>query len=347
MRNEPQKKSAACRIAFFGELLMRMSPPGHELTLQSPRFEVHFGGAEANVAASLAILGHDSVMISALPDNVLGRACAGELRRHGVDTKSLRYAPGRMGLYFLSPGAMHRPSEVLYDRANSVFASTPAATYDWPTLLTSAQWLHLSGINLALGQSTAQAAIEAARAARAAGLSVSFDCNYRSKLWGAREGQAPGLLRDMVAEADVMFGNDRDIALMLDQVFPEAHVQERFRSAADAAFAAWPRLCRIAATERHHRNVDDQDIFGMMATRDRVWTTHPHTLTPIVDRIGGGDAFAAGLLHGLFRHMTDEAALEFAIAAACLKHSVPGDVNLLGEADMFSFLAQDGFEVKR
>lgn len=347
MHNEPQKSLASCRIAFFGELLMRLSPPGNELTLQSPRFEVHFGGAEANVAASLAILGHDSVMISALPDNVLGRACAGELRRHGVDTRNLHYVPGRMGLYFLSPGAMHRPSEVLYDRANSVFASTPVATYDWPRLLAGAQWLHLSGINLALGQATAQAALDAVHAARAAGLSVSFDCNYRSKLWGTREPQAPALLRNIVAEADLIFGNDRDITLILGMEFHQTDVRERFQAAANAAFAAWPRLRRIAATERHHRNVDDQDIFGLMATRDHLWTTNGHTLTHIVDRIGGGDAFAAGLLHGLFRQMPEKAALEFAMAATCLKHSVPGDVNLLREADMLSFLSQDGFEVKR
>ncbi|WP_233841064.1 sugar kinase [Dyella sp. 2HG41-7] len=347
MHNEPRKNTPRIRIAFFGELLMRLSPPGNELPFQSPRFDVHFGGAEANVAASLAILGHDSAMISALPDNALGRACAGELHRHGVDTSSLRYTGGRMGIYFLSPGAMHRPSEVLYDRANSVFACTSADSYDWPRLLTGAQWLHLSGINLALGESTAQAALNAVRAARAAGLSVSFDCNYRSKLWGSRSPQAPALIRDVAGQADLIFGNDRDIALMLGLEFTHTNAPERFRAAAEAALDAWPRLRRLAATERHLRNVDDQDIFGMMATRERLWITKPHTLTHIVDRIGGGDAFAAGLLHGLFQQMTDEAALEFAMAAACLKHSVPGDVNLLRESDMLSFLAQDGFEVKR
>jgi 2-dehydro-3-deoxygluconokinase len=347
MHCEPTTNSGRSRIVFFGEMLMRLTPPGNELPMQSPRFDVHFGGAEANVAASLAILGHDSVMISALPDNVLGHACSGELRRHGVDTTRLRYAEGRMGLYFLSPGAMHRPSEVLYDRVDSVFARTPADAYDWPYLLAGAQWLHLSGINLALGETTAQAALAAVHAARAAGISISFDCNYRSKLWGPRAAQAPMLLREVVTEADLIFGSDRDIALILGMDFPYTNTSDRFRAAASAAFAAWPRLRRLAATERHHRNVDDQDIFGLMATHDRMLTTAAHTLTGIVDRIGGGDAFAAGLLHGLFRNMADDDALDFAIAAACLKHSIPGDVNLLREADMLAFLSQNGFEVKR
>ncbi|RDS85277.1 sugar kinase [Dyella psychrodurans] len=347
MRNEPHTTAAHCRIVCFGELLMRLSPPGNELPLQSPRFDARFGGAEANVAASLAILGHDSVMVSALPDNVLGHACAGELRRHGVDTRNLHVAAGRMGLYFLSPGAMHRPSEVLYDRSDSVFARAPASTYDWPRLLAGAQWLHVSGINLALGESTAQAALDAVRAAREAGLSISFDCNYRSKLWGSRVSQAPALLREIVSEADLMFGNDRDVALMLDTDFPAPEAAERFRAAADAAFAQWPRLRRLAATERFHRNVDDQDIAGFLATRERVLTSTTYTLTDIVDRIGGGDAFAAGLLHGLFLNMPEQAALDFAMAATCLKHSIPGDVNTMREADMLAFLTQSGFEVKR
>jgi 2-dehydro-3-deoxygluconokinase len=335
------------RMLFFGELLMRLSPPGHELPLQSPRFDVHFGGAEANVATSLAILGHNCAMISALPDNLLGRACAGQLRRHGVDTQHLHYAPGRMGLYFLSPGAMHRPAEVLYDRADSVFARNSAHAYDWPSLLDGAGWLHLSGINAALGDNTAQAALDAVRAARAAGVSVSFDCNYRDKLWGARATKAPALLRDIASEADLLFGNDRDIAMILGMDFPQASARDRFQAAANVAFGTWPRLQRMAATERMHRNVDDHDITGLLATRDGILTTSAYPLDGIVDRIGAGDAFAAGLLHGLLRSMADADALAFAMAATCLKHSIPGDANLLQEADMLSFLSHGGFEVKR
>ena len=339
--------SHTSRVVFFGELLMRLSPPGQELLLQSPRFDVRFGGAEANVAASLAILGHHSVMVSALPDQAIGHACAGELRRRGVDTSALRFADGRMGLYFLSPGAMHRPSEVIYDRAGSVFAQTTTEAYDWPRLLAGAQWLHLSGINLALCEETAQAALDAVRAAHAAGVRVSFDGNFRSKLWGDRIHQAPTLLREIMGGADLIFGNDRDIALALDIDFPQPRADERFGAAARAAFSTFPRLSRLAATDRQHHNVDDQQLSGLLATREQAFSTASHPLTGVVDRIGGGDAFAAGLLHGLLRGMADQAALDFALAAACLKHSVPGDVNLLREADMQAFLAQGGFEVKR
>lgn len=335
------------RIVCFGELLLRLSPPAPELLLQSPRLDARFGGAEANVAVSLAILGHDSAMVSAVPASALGHAAAGELRRHGVDTSRMHYADGRMGLYFLTPGAMQRPTDVLYDRAGSVFSRTAAASYDWPRLLQGAQWLHLSGINLALNDVTAGAALAAVRAARDAGVRVSFDCNYRSRLWGARATQAPALLRELAGEAELVFGNDRDVALILDTAFVEDDEDARFASAAAAAFDAWPRLRRLVATARLHRNVDDHQLSGLLALRDRVVATAPHALTGIVDRIGGGDAFAAGFLHGLLRGMSDEAALAFAMAATCLKHSIPGDVNLAREADIEAYLAQDGFEVKR
>lgn len=338
---------APARVACFGELLMRLSPPSGELPLQSPRFEVHFGGAEANVAVSLALLGHDSAMISTLPDDMLGRACIGELRRHGVDTSGVRLGEGRVGLYFLAPGAMHRPSQVLYDRAGSAFARSPASAYAWQHLLERVQWLHLSGINLALGTATADASLSIVRAARAAGARISFDCNYRSTLWGARAPQAPELLREVVAEADLLFGDDRDIALILGGEFGQPHANDRFRAAADDAFAAWPRLQYMATTARSHRQADVQELAGLLATPEQLWTTPPRALEGIIDRIGAGDAFAAGLLHGLLKGMGDQAMLDFAAAAACLKHAVPGDANLMREADISALLAPGGYEVRR
>ncbi|EIL96084.1 PfkB family carbohydrate kinase, partial [Rhodanobacter sp. 115] len=165
-------------------------------------------------------------------------------------------------------------------------------------------------------------------AARDAGVRVSFDCNYRSKLWGGRATQAPALLGEILAEAELVFGGERDIALILDKDFASAPADDRFRQVAGAAFAAWPRLQRLASTERRYRSADEQELLGVLALRDRAIATAPHGLPCIVDRIGSGDAFAAGLLHGLLRGMADKAALDFALAAACLKHSVPGDVNL-------------------
>lgn len=334
------------RIVCFGELLMRLTAPERELLLQSPRLNVHFGGAEANVAASLAVLGHDSAVVSTLPDNSIGRACAGELRRLGVDTHGIRYAEGRMGLYFLAVGALHRPSEIVYDRAGSAFARA-ADNYNWPGLLEGADWLHLSGITPAVGADAAGAARAALRTARGLGLRISFDCNYRNKVWGSRAGEAPALLREFAAEADLLFGNDRDIALMLGLPFPQEQAVERFRAAATAAFAAWPQLKYMAATERGHDSVDHQQLAGLLASRNGLHKTRGYVLSGIVDRIGGGDAFAAGLLHGLLRGMDDPMKLEFAVACACLKHSIPGDVNLLREADMLAFLADEGLDVRR
>ncbi|HEX7338301.1 MAG TPA: sugar kinase [Rhodanobacteraceae bacterium] len=347
MSAHPSSTGDRNRIVCFGELLMRLSAPGHERLLQTPQLQTTFGGAEANVAVSLAILGHRAAVVSTLPDNAIGHTCAGELRRHGVDVADICFDDGRMGLYFLSPGAMQRPSEVLYDRAGSAFAMAPADTYDWPRLLADAQWLHVSGITPALGDNTAQAALSAVRAARAVGTRVSFDCNYRGKLWGKQAAQAPRRLCELAAEADLLFGNDRDVALMLGMEFPQADAGERFRAAAKAAFATWPHLQRMATTGRHHHSVDEQDLVGMLADADAVRVTDAHALRGIVDRVGAGDAFAAGLLHGLLQGMDDAAALDFAVAAACLKHSIPGDVNLLGEEAVRAFLAGDGFEVKR
>ena len=253
-----------------------------------------------------------------------------------------------MGMYFLTPGAMQRPAEVIYDRAGSVFACTPPDTYDWERLLDGAQWLHLSGINLALCEGTAEAALAAARTARSLGVRVSFDGNFRSKLWGERAAQAPAWIQRVMAEADLIFGNDRDIALALGETFSQARAEERFLAAACAAFTAFPYLRHLAATERRHTNVDDQQLSGLLATGDRtLFTTTSHAMTGIVDRIGGGDAFAAGLLHGFLRGLPEQASLDFAVAAACLKHSSPGDVNLGREADVQADLQQEGFEVKR
>ncbi len=335
------------RIVCFGELLLRLTAPERELLLQSPRLEARFGGAEANVAASLAVLGHDSAMVSTLPDNAIGRAGVGELRRLGVDTRGIRTAEGRVGLYFLAVGALQRPSEILYDRAGSAFACAAADAYDWPALLDGAHWLHLSGITLAVSADAARAARAAVHAAREHGTRISFDCNYRSKVWGNRADEAPALLRELAAEADLLFGNDRDIALMLGLPFPQQPTIQRFRAAAAAAFAAWPRLRYMAATERGHDSVDHQQLAGLMASRDGLHQTRRYSLNGIVDRIGAGDAFAAGLLHGLLRGMDEAATLDFAVACACLKHSLAGDVNQLREADMLTFLAEEGLDVRR
>jgi 2-dehydro-3-deoxygluconokinase len=351
MSTPQPEPSMSCRIACFGELLLRLSAPGRELLLQTPRFEVHVGGAEANVAVSLARFGHDVRMLGTAPGNALGVAARGELRRHGVDTRGLRAAPGRMGLYFLAAGAGLRPSEVLYDRAGSAFALAAPETYDWPALLAGASWLHVSGVTPALGDNTACAAIDAVQAAAAAGIAVSFDGNFRPTLWAAWDGDPAALLRPLLAGATLAFADHRDIDVVLgpdpdgDASAPHAR---RFAAAAARAFAAFPRLQRIACTARTQDSVDHHALGALMATRDgALLRVEDRALPGIVDRIGGGDAFAAGVLHGIASGWDDEASLRFGHAAACLKHSVPGDFNLVGSDDVLALVQGGRLDVKR
>lgn len=335
-------------LVCYGELLLRLGAPGRQFLLQTPHLEVHVGGAEANVAVSLARFGHDVRMASVIPTNPLGQAALGELRRHGVDVRHVRSGPGRMGLYFLVTGAIHRPSEVLYDRAGSAFALAASNAIDWSACFAGASRLHLSGVTPALGATAAAAAIEAARKARAAGLKVSFDGNFRGKLWQAWNGDAAGLLRQILEQADVVFADHRDMEVVLGQRFGDATSAELFAAAARSAYAAFPHLTHFCSTRRLQRNVDQHTLSAMMVTRDgSLHTTPSYEVGPIVDRIGGGDAFAAGVLHGLHSGMNDADSLHFGLGAACLKHSVAGDFNLVGSDDVHAFVGSGMLDVRR
>jgi 2-dehydro-3-deoxygluconokinase len=322
-------------IVCFGEVLLRLSAPGAELLLQSPHLNVCIGGAEANVAVSLATLGHDAIVFTALPDNALGQAARNELRRYGVDTSRVAFTPGRMGLYFLSPGAGGRAAEVIYDRAASAFADTDHAKTNWSEALKGAGWLHVSGVTAALGANVAEAAIGAVTEARKLGLTVSFDCNYRAKLWQAWNGDAPAILHQVLAQADIVFGNERDIALILGGSPASA------REAADDAFETFPNLKLVAATHRVQHSVNHHALAAALHTRDGSAEAAAIELTHIVDRIGAGDAFAGGLIHALRSNMDDASAIRFALGAACIKHTIPGDFCLASAADIDAFLAAD------
>ena len=344
-------------VVCFGELLLRLNAPDRELLLQSAQLRVYVGGAEANVAVSLAKLGHSTSMVSVVPDNALGAACIGELRRHGVSTDAVRQVPGRLGIYFMASGAGHRPSEIVYDRADSAFALAPDEATNWSTTLGGAKWLHISGITPALGARAAEATLRAARAAREQGVNVSFDCNYRAKLWEAWHGDPAKILRGVVEQSDLVFADERALALVTGPGTPgstprpgsqdSAGAAASFRAAADVAFKAFPNLQRVATTVRVEHNVDRHDMSALLASRQAFSTTRTYALEAIVDRIGTGDAFAAGLLHGLLTRMDEQNSLEFALAAACLKHSVPGDFNLVTAAQIAELLAGRGFAVRR
>ena len=330
------------RFVCFGELLLRLGAPGRERLLQSPRLDVHVGGAEANVAVALAHFGNTVALISVLPDNALGSAALGEMRRHGVDTTRVRRGAGRMGLYFLETGAMHRPSDVLYDRADSAFARAAAQDYDWPALLAGANVLHLSGVTPAVSENAARAVLQAAQAARRLGIRVVFDGNFRGKLWQARGAEPAGVLRELFACADLLLADHRDIGLVLDRDFAGDQA-----AAAAAAFDAFPSLVHIAATLRTQHSVDHHELGAVLFTRQRRIDAGGCPITPIVDRIGAGDAFAAGLLHGLFGGMAEQESLQFALAAACLKHSLPGDALRMSATEVGALSAERRYDVRR
>ena len=334
-------------ILCFGEMLLRLTPNDGELLMQSPGLTVRPGGAEANVAVSLARYGAPAAMATVLPDNALGHAARDEVRKHGVDTRGIVFKPGRMGLYFLTPGAVRRPSEVLYDRAASAFVQHVDGALDWGKLLDGVEWLHLSGVTPATGPTGSTAALAAVAAATAAGVKVSFDGNFRGKLWSEWAGDPPGTLGKMLAGASLAFADDRDFALVLGAKFEHADPAERRRMAAIAAFARWPTLERICCTLRVNDSVDDQTLSAVMITRDGEHHAAPIALTGVVDRVGGGDAFASGVLFGIYRGWSNDEALAFGLAAAGLKHSVPGDFNLFDEAHVRAAMAAEGFDIRR
>lgn len=325
-------------IVSFGEILLRLAAPGRELLLQSGRLDVCVGGAEANVAVALANLGHDAAMVSGLPDNPLGRAARDFLRGHGVDTGPVVWNTGRMGMYFLAPGAGLRASEVIYDRAGSAFVESCAQGFDWPRLLDGAGMLHLSGITPALGPDTASAAIAAAETANAMGVPVVFDGNYRARLWQAWDSNPRDILTRLIASADILFGNHRDIALVLGSDF-SGEGADRRRAAAEAAFARFGRLQIMASTARHIDSADSHRIAARIDTRTQSVQTDEMVIAGIVDRIGTGDAFAAGIINGLRRGDPLADVAHGGLALAALKHSLPGDASLFRQADIEAFLS--------
>lgn len=332
-------------IVFFGELLIRLTAPGNALLVQAPSLDLQVGGAEANVAVGLASLGHDCRMVSRVPDNALGRGAVSAIRAHGVDCSHVATAKGRMGLYFLSVGAGLRASEIVYDRAGSSFAQASASDFDWDAALVGAGLLHLSGITPALGPRSAEAALAAARAAKQLGVPISFDGNYRAMLWEAWDSDPKAILAELIGMADVLFGNHRDLSLVLGTEF-SGDGADRRREAAEAGFAAFPHLKLIASTARHIVSADHHRMAARVDLRDSGHQTDEVDVTGIVDRIGAGDAFAAGVLHAHLRGGDGQVMANSGLALTCLKHSLPGDASLFRQADIDAF-HQGGLDVRR
>jgi 2-dehydro-3-deoxygluconokinase len=335
-------------IVCFGELMLRLAAPDRERLLQSARLAATFGGAEANVAASLARFGHRARLVTVLADNAVGQAALDQLRMTGMDTSLVRMVNGRMGLYFVTPGAVLTPSEVIYDRAGSVFAEAEPADHDWHSLLHGADWLHVSGVTPGIGQKTCRAALDAARAAVDAGVRLSFDGNFRSRLWATWDGDPPAVWRGMLQCASLAFVNDLDIALALGERFDDPDPLVRRRAAAVRAFDTFPHLETMACSVRQMDGVDACTLGAMLFRRDGTEVVcAPRRMNGIVDRIGGGDAFAAGVLHGLVSGMEMQDVLDFGLTASVIKHATPGDFNRAGVSDVMAIMAAGGADVRR
>jgi 2-dehydro-3-deoxygluconokinase len=332
-------------VLCFGELLLRLTAPGRELLLQRPHLDVHIGGAEANVAVGLASLGHSTKVASIVPDNALGQAAIGYLRRYGVDASGVATAPGRMGLYFLAQGAGLRASEIVYDREGSSFALASRDSFDWDRLLEGVDLLHMSGITPALGPQSAEAALAAAEAAERLGVPISLDGNYRAQLWERWESNPREILTRLVAKAEIMFGNHRDISLLLGETF-SGDGPDRRREASEAAFVAFPKLRMIASTARHIDDADRHRISARVDTPEGAAQTEEVVVAGIIDRIGAGDAFATGILHGLRLGRDLEWTVRSGLAVTALKHSLPGDASLFAPRDIDAFLSGE-LDVRR
>ncbi len=334
------------RIVSFGEVLLRLAAPSGELLLQRMALDPSVCGAEANVAVALAGFGHDARLVTALPDNALGTAARNTLRGFGVTVAAEAVAGSRLGLFFLQPGAMTRPASVTYDRAGSAFAGFDPAGYDWPALLDGADWLFTGGITAALGDKALAALRAAMAAAQAAGVKIAFDTNFRPTLWQGREAEAASILRELACEADLVFAGRRAVGMMAGGDYGGGDPAGGFHAAAQTLFALSPRIRHMAATRREVFSSDRQDITGLLADRDGLSVSRTVALENIVDRVGTGDAFAAGIVHGLVTGMDRDATIGFAIACSEWAHSVPGDFLRASVADIAA-LGAGGGDVRR
>jgi len=321
------------RYVTFGEIMLRLKTPGCERLLQSPLFEASFGGGEANVAVGLARFGMDVAYVSVIPENAIGDACIGELRKQGIDTSLIVRKGKRLGMYFLEPGANQRPSKVIYDRDNSAIAEAQSGDLDWDTIFDGAAWFHITGITPALSLSAAELSLEAVKKAKEKGVTVSCDLNFRKKLWQYGK-SAPEVMGELVQYVDIAVANEEDCQQSLG-IEVEIDVEsgrlepEKYRGLTEKVLSLFPNMGKIAITMRESHSADYNGWSAVLNTGDEFLVSRKYEIHDIVDRVGSGDAFASGLIYGLSSLANDREALDFAVAASCLKHSIPGDLPLL------------------
>ena len=334
------------RFITFGEIMLRLKSPGHERFFQSPMLEATFGGGEANVSVGLARLGLNAAFVSAIPENPIGNACVAELCKHGVDTSLIVRQGNRLGVYFLEAGANQRPSVVVYDRSLSAISEAMVGDIDWNTVFDGATWFHITGITPAISLSASELALEAVKTAREKGVTISCDLNFRKKLW--KYGKlAPEVMGELVKYVDIAVGNEEDcqksLGIEVDVDVDSGKLQaEIYQELTNKVLAAYPNLKKIAITMRESHSADYNGWSATLNNREEFLVSQKYEIHDIVDRVGGGDSFAAGLIYGLNTLKADQEALEFAVAASCLKHSIPGDLPLITVKEVQSLLTSGG-----
>lgn len=333
-------------IVTFGEIMMRLSPPGFQRFTQARSFDVIYGGGEANVAVSVANYGLPVEFVTRLPKNDLGEACLAFIRQYGVGTRHIVRGGDRLGIYFLETGAAQRGSQVVYDRANSSLATISAGMIDWRTVFADAGWFHWTGITPAISQGAAEACLEAVKVARDMGVTVSCDLNYRAKLWrwGKRAGE---VMSELIALSDVAIGNEEDADKVFGIHAPEVDVTkgnveaEAYVSVCTQLKERFPNLKTIAITLRGSLSASHNTWSAMLWHEGQIFTGPTYDIVHIVDRVGGGDSFMGGLIYGLLTYEDKQRALDFAVAASCLKHTVLGDFNLVSVAEVEKLMGGD------
>ena len=323
------------KVVTFGEIMLRLAAPDYLRFNQSQSFGATFGGGEANVAVSLANYGIPAAFVTRLPENDIARACVMELRKYGVETSHILYGGERLGIYFLETGAVARASKVVYDRAHSAISEIKPGMLNWDEVLADAAWFHWTGITPAISAGAAQACLEAIRAANRLGVTVSCDLNYRKNLW--KYGQAASeVMPELTAGCDVILGNEEDAEKVFGikpQGFDVARTggevnAAEFESVCTQLTARFPRARKVIITLRGSVNANHNTWAGVLYAAGKLYQSRRYDITHIVDRVGGGDSFMGGLIYGLLTWPDDDRkALDFAVAASCLKHTVYGDFN--------------------
>ena len=335
------------KFLTFGEIMLRLKSPGLERFFQSPMLEATFGGGEANVAVSLANYGQDVAYLTVLPKNTIADECVKELRKFGVDTSRIvRSDKGRVGIYYLETGANARPSKVVYDREYSAIALAKPGDIDWDKAFEGVDWFHITGITPAISESAMELSLESVKEAKKRGITVSCDLNYRKNLWKYGK-KASEVMRELARYVDVAIANEEDVQKSLE-ITTDVNVESgeldrsKYKALGDKVLAAYPDMKMIAITLRESKSADWNGWAACLNDREHFYESKRYEIRDIIDRVGGGDSFAGGLIYGLNNYESRQQALEFAVAASCLKHSIDGDFNRVDVDEVEKLMGGDG-----